>query len=188
MNNILMLHQQMMSRIIEADDPVSTETYALYEMPAQSVPIVIIQPTNDITLSSYSLVYDFKVGYDSNKYCCVGTINSSNQFVANTIVNSGVISNFGSFGGTTLYKWKSTLTSSINLTAGTKYGLATVQDKYKTGTSKIYGSDIVGLTRCGLGWNMPETKGNTCTNYASDINFKMYLEINDTPVDFINII
>ena len=188
MNNILMLHHQIMSQTKVADTPTQTVNLALYDMPVQTVPIVIIQPTNNITLSSYSLVYDFNVGHDSNKYCCVGTINSSNQFVASTIVNSGAISSFGSFSGTTLYKWKSTLTSSMNLTAGTKYGLAAVQDKYKTGTSKIYGTDIVGLTRCGQGWNMPVTVGNTCTNYASDINFKMYLEINDTPVDFINII
>ena len=181
MNNILMLHQQMMSRIIEADDPVSTETYALYNMPAQSCPIIEFIPTTNMTVNSYAIVVDYNAGYDSNKYNAIGTFNSSDQFVVVDSTGTGAISNFGTFESTTLYKWKVTLSTSINLTANTRYAFALIQDRYRNGTPKIYGTTSVGFARFGQGWAMQPT--GTISNYiAPNINYKLYLEINDKQV------
>ena len=176
-----MLHQQMMSRIIEADDPVSIETYALYNMPAQSCPIIEFIPTTNMTVNSYALVVDYNAGYDSNKYNAIGTFNSSNQFVVVDSGGTAAISNFGTFESTTLYKWKVTLSTSINLTANTRYAFALVQDKYRNGTPKIYGTTSVGFARFGQGWAMQPT-GTMSTFIAPDISYKLYLEINNNQV------
>ena len=177
MNNILMLHQQMMSRIIEADDPVSTETYALYNMPAQSCPIIEFIPTTNMTVNSYAIVVDHNVGYNSNKYNAIGTFNSSNQFVVVDSNGTGASSVFGTFESTTLHKWTVTLSTGVNLTANTRYAFALIQDKYRQGTPKIYGTTSVGFARFGQGWAMQPT--GTVNNYiAPDINYKLYLEIN----------
>ena len=181
MNNIIMLHQQMMSRIIKADDPVSTETFALYDMPAQSCPIIEFIPTTDIAVSSYAIVVDHDAGYDSNKYNAIGTFNSSDQFVVVDSGGTGAISNFGTFESTTLYKWKVTLSTSINLTANTRYAFALVQDKYRNGTPKIYGTTSVGFARFGQGWAVQPT-GTISSFIAPDIKYKLYLEINDNQV------
>lgn len=181
MANFIMLHQQMMSRIIKADDPVSTETFALYDMPAQSCPIIEFIPTTDMTVNSYAIVVDHNVGYDSNKYNAIGTFNSSDQFVVVDSGGTGAISNFEPFESTTLYKWKVTLSTSINLTANTRYAFALIQDRYKTGTPKIYGTTSVGFARFGQGWAM-EPSGTMSTFIAPDINYKLYLEINDKQV------
>ena len=171
MNNILMLHHQMMSRI----------EYALYDMPAQSCPIIEFIPTTNMTVNSYALVVDYNAGYDSNAYNAIGTFNSSNQFVVVDSGGTGAISNFGTFESTTLYKWKVTLSTGVDLTANTRYAFALIQDKYRTGTPKIYGTTSVGFARFGLGWDMKST--GTVNNYTdSDINYKLYLEINDNQV------
>lgn len=166
-----MLHHQMMSRI----------EYALYDMPAQSCPIIEFIPTTNMTVNSYALVVDYNAGYDTNKYNAIGTFNSSDQFVVVDSGGTGAISNFGTFKSTTLYKWKVTLSTSINLTANTRYAFALIQDKYRAGTPKIYGTTSVGFARFGLGWAMKEN--GTVDNYTdSDINYKLYLEINDNQV------
>ncbi len=171
MNNILMLHHQMMSRI----------EYALYDMPAQSCPIIEFIPTTNMTVNSYALVVDYNAGYDSNKYNAIGTFNSSNQFVVVDSGGTGAISNFGTFESTTLYKWKVTLSTGVDLTANTRYAFALIQDRYRNGTPKIYGTTSVGFARFGLGWAMQPT--GTVNNYTdSDINYKLYLEINDKQV------
>lgn len=171
MNNILMLHHQMMSRI----------EYALYDMPAQSCPIIEFIPTTNMTVNSYAIVVDYNAGYDSNKYNAIGTFNSSDQFVVVDSGGTGAISNFGKFESTTLYKWKVTLSTGVDLTANTRYAFALIQDKYRTGTPKIYGTTSVGFARFGLGWDMKST--GTVNNYTdSDINYKLYLEINDKQV------
>ena len=181
MANILMLHQQMMSRIIKVDDPGSTETYTLYNMPAQSCPIIEFIPTTNMTVNSYALVVDYNVGYASNKYNAIGTFNSSNQFVVVDSTGTCAISNFGTFESTTLYKCKVTLSTGINLTANTRYAFALVQDKYRNGTPKIYGTTSVGFARFGQGWAMQPT-GTMSTFIAPDINYKLYLEINNNQV------
>lgn len=181
MANFIMLHQQMMSRIIEADDPVLTETYALYDMPAQSCPIIEFIPTTNVTVNSYAIVVDHNAGYDSNKYNAIGTFNSSDQFVVVDSGGTAAISNFGTFESTTLYKWKVTLSTSINLTANTRYAFALIQDRYRNGTPKIYGTTSVGFARFGQGWAMQPT-GTITTFIAPNINNKLYLEINDNQV------
>lgn len=181
MYNILMLHQQMMSRIIEADDPISTETYALYDMPLNTCPIIEFIPTTDMTVNSYAIVLDFNPGYDSNKYNAIGTFNSSNQFVVINSTGTGAISDFGTFESTTLYKWKVTLSTSINLSANTRYAFALIPDRYANETVKIYGTTSVGFARFGQGWDMQES-GTTSNFIAPDINYKLYLEINDNQV------
>lgn len=166
-----MLHHQMMSRI----------EYALYDMPAQSCPIIEFIPTTNMTVNSYAIVVDYNAGYDSNKYNAIGTFNSSDQFVVVDSGGTGAISNFGKFESTTLYKWKVTLSTGVDLTANTRYAFALIQDKYRTGTPKIYGTTSVGFARFGLGWDMKST--GTVNNYTdSDINYKLYLEINDKQV------
>lgn len=167
-----MLHHQMMSRI----------EYALYDMPAQSCPIIEFIPTTNMTVNSYAIVVDHNVGYDSNKYNAIGTFNSSDQFVVVDSGGTGAISNFGTFESTTLYKWKVTLSTGVDLTANTRYAFALIQDRYRAGTPKIYGTTSVGFARFGQGWDMKST--GTVYNYYtdSDINYKLYLEINDNQV------
>lgn len=143
-----MLHHQMMSRI----------EYALYDMPAQSCPIIEFIPTTNMTVNSYALVVDYNAGYDSNKYNAIGTFNSSDQFVVVDSGGTGAISNFGKFESTTLYKWKVTLSTGVDLTANTRYAFALIQDRYRNGTPKIYGTTSVGFARFGLGWAMPTNR------------------------------
>ena len=171
----------MMSRIIKADDPVSTETYALYNMPAQSCPIIEFIPTTNMTVNSYAIVVDHNVGYDSNKYNAIGTFNSSNQFVVVDSTGTCAKSVFGTFESTTLHKCKVTLSTGFNLTANTRYAFALIQDRYIQGTPKIYGTTSVGFARFGQGWAMQPT-GTMSTFVAPDINYKLYLEINNNQV------
>ena len=166
-----MLHHQMMSRI----------EYALYDMPAQSCPIIEFIPTTNMTVNSYAIVVDHNVGYDSNKYNAIGTFNSSDQFVVVDSGGTGAISNFGTFESTTLYKWKVTLSTGVDLTANTRYAFALIQNKYREVTSKIYGTTSVGFARFGQGWAMKST-GTMSTFITPDINYKLYLEINDKQV------